>query len=280
MMGRNVLSDVKNKLARIHFMYDDLFVSKIKDEYCFLDCYVGNKQYMIKYFYNLDDYKKEIYVNKLLKDKVAFRKIIDLDERVIIYDNNDRYEAIKREDFKYESIIKEIAIYFKQIHNSKGLNCFDYNSLFSYDNLKYVMKSLNMEDNVYLNYIKNNFQNINLKLHRLHYGLIYGDFSLEKILISKDKKSIVMEVPNRLILGYTYKDINDFLDYYENKELFLKKFDYYKRDDEVIHMVVDSVIKLYLVANKEIKIDSVSDIVQKINNGELLEYAKNVVEWF
>ena len=184
-----------------------------KDGVVVLRLFVGNEIFVLKLFEN-KEYTREINIYKLF-NKLGIRtlKIIELgDDYILMEDlnNSKDYHLACPEDLKNDEHIKNLALWYKQLHSKcAGIDLTDFyceNDLITKENIQALIKILPQK---YIDLIFNFWDCIEKAKNSLDYTLTYNDFAIENLIVGKD--CAFMFDYNFVGKGYVYADINNVL---------------------------------------------------------------------
>lgn len=284
MLLRMIISNVRNELNKINFKIDDLYVEKINDNMSFLNASKGEDRFFIEYYNEGCSYILERY-SEFTKYGINMVKILGFTDKIIIYpdvSDSSIYRRIEKYDFMDKTIVFSVAKLYKSLSDIKDMALFDYSDLFNKNSIKFVMSYFNWNNDKTMVYIYNNLDNIKLKLDRLNKGVIIKGFPLNNLVVSKENKEVYLFGLMNLERSYCYKSIREILNYidYNNHNDFLNQIGGLTNTDKLVDYVVDSIMELYWYAVDKSTNENISDYIERVNSGKLLEICKTLVEWY
>ena len=284
MLLRMIIGNVRNELNKINFKVDDIYVEKITDSMSFLNASKGEEKFFIQYYNEGCSYVLERY-KEFTKYGINMVDILAFTDRMIVYpdvSDNSLYRRLEEYDFMDENVVFSIAKLYKKLADINDIILYDYTDLFNENCIKVVMSYFNWNNDRTMAYIYDNFSNIKLKLNRLKTGIVFKKFDLNNMVVSKENKEVYLANLMNVEKCYCYKGIRETLGYinYKYRDDFIKNIGDFTRTDELVDYIVTSVVELYLYAINENMDDRVSDYIERVNSGQLLEYSKTLVEWY
>lgn len=286
MFASMILSKVKKALENTQFKYaDDIMLVKVCDDEYILRLYKDNRVYILRYRENGFD-KATLYKYSLLgKYGIDTINYIVENDNIIIYEDvymMEGYRMANEDDLDNPKIIESLAVWYRKLHEfSEGCDsCFvDY---FTKDNLEEIMDKLNFKRDKTLCYIYDNFENIKLKYSRLNKCLLYGAFCLENLVVLENSSKVFMINFDGVSLGNRYSDLKSVFEVLNEDKIkaFMENYGEVKEDEIIVDYVVSNVERLYLASKESHFPDYAKDSLASVADGTLLEYAKNLVEWY
>ena len=184
-----------------------------KDGVVVLRLFADNESFVLQLFEN-KEHAREINIYKLF-NKLGIRtlKIIELGSNYILMEdlnNSHDYHLALPEDLKNNEYIKNLALWYKQLH-SKGASVdlgdlYCENDLITKENIQTLTKFLPQK---YIDLIFSYWNCIEKAINSLDYTLTYNDFATENLIVGKD--CAFMFDYNFVGKGYIYSDISNVL---------------------------------------------------------------------
>lgn len=284
MITRIITSKVRKELEKLNFQINgELMPYKVCGDIWFLKIYEENKSYVVKYD---DSNQCKFDKEKELLEKYGIKTIqyVVCGSNIILYEDieqSEKYRFANKDDLNNDKVIFKLAKWYKLLHDIKNNsnNICDYFTLF---NLKQTMKKLNVVNNEAFMYICNNYDNIKLKIDRLQKCFVYGGFSLENVVVSKDFDELFMINFDNKKYGYRYFDIKEILLQLnqEKKNVFIKNYGKINEDEIAVDNFLSTYLKLYFAAEESVFPSCARKEIDSLYDGKFLKCVKSLVEWY
>lgn len=284
MFSMIIESKVKNELNKMNFRYDDVSLVRMKEDVYELKLYCCNEIYHVKYYEKGCSEFIKCY-KEMEKYGIKAAELVGFSQNLIIYEDYedmDRYCSVTLENFNDEDFVVRLGKWYKKFHSFDSLFLIDNREVFNKENIRLVMEKYKLGNNKALLYITNNYDNIKLKLDRVQKCVVIGDFNLDEWIISKETKEIIFKDLNKVYVGYKHIDIKKILGFLsdDKKEVFIREVGGYSKEEEAIDLVVSCINTLILSLDENVFPFWAKRSLEMVNSGELLENAKNLVEWY
>ena len=281
-----ILSKVKKELENTQFRYvDDIMLVKVYDDEYVLRLYKEDKSYVLRYREN--GFDKEFLCKYSLLGKYGINTvnyIVENNNMIIFEDVCDvnGYRSANKDDLNNFKIVESLAIWYKKLHSLSVDYCSCYVDYFTKENIEMIMNNLNFKKDKTIRYIYDNFDNIKLKQSRLNKSLLYGSFCLENLVVFDASLDVFMVDFDGVCFGNPYSDLKSVFEVLseDGRKVFMDTYGDIKEDEIIIDYVVSNVEKLYLASKDSVFPDWAKDSLATVVDGTLLEYAKNLVEWY
>lgn len=280
MLDRIITSKTRKELLKINFAYNsEIMPIKIDGDVWISRLFYNNKDYIVRY-YDVDNSVE--FINKFLyacKSGLCKLKLLGYTDKILVYEdvkNNGNYRKI---DIKND--IDLIAKWYKNLHSIKTNNFSNYCSYFTYENVMKVIQKYHFNYNEAMTLIVKNFSNISIKLNRHNECLILDDFDDKKFILKSDTNEIECLSFDNLKVGFCYIDIMKICACVseEIRNQLIETYGEISKDEMIMCEVIDPIIRLYLLTNKE-NVDEESKLLEIISNKKYAEKVRNLIEWY
>ena len=280
-----ITSKVRKELNSLGFCgYQDLEFAKSKCGIYFFRCMMEGIFYTVRFY---DNGKADLIANDYINLKlegVSVTEIIAYSKYVIVtqdYEENGEFKFLSLENLKSEIIVKNLATLCRKLCYVEGSSFQNFNNCFGIGTIGVISKKLNVKNNKVLNYVIDNFDNINYKLNKLEKSVIFLGISRGNLFISDDKNTIVIDIVDEVFYGYRYRSVEMFLNMLDDdgKMAFLNEFGLINEEEVLMDKLIDCLFHLYRASMGDVPLAYTNKYLEKINNENLFDVVRNIVDW-